>query len=203
VKTSNARRRIREIMTGAAVGAIIAGSAVAQTGERADSKTVERPQHTSTMKIQLNSEAFSEGQPIPAKYTGDGEDISPPLRWSSPPPGTKSFALICDDPDAPAGTWVHWVVYDLPASTTLLPAKLPPDEILPDGTRQGITDFKKVGYGGPYPPPGKPHRYFFKLYALDTALALKPRATKQQLLKAMQGHILAETSLMGVYQRGR
>lgn len=100
------------------------------------------------------------------------------------------------------GTWVHWVLYDLPVSTTSLPAKLPADETLPNGARQGITDFKKVGYGGPYPPPGKPHRYFCKLYALDTALALKPRATEAQVLKAMEGHVLAETSLMGSYQRG-
>ncbi len=151
----------------------------------------------------LTCDTFSEGQPIPTKYTCDGADVSPPLQWSGAPTGTRSFALICDDPDAPMGTWVHWVLYGLPAAASALPEHLPTSDTLPDGTKQGLTDFKRVGYGGPCPPPGKPHRYFFKLHALDTELELKPRATKQQLLKAMQGHVLAEASLMGVYQRRR
>jgi Raf kinase inhibitor-like YbhB/YbcL family protein len=155
------------------------------------------------MSIQLTSLAFAEGQPIPAKYTGDGPDISPPLRWSGVPPGTKSLALICDDPDAPVGTWVHWVLYGLPATTNELPEKVPTTDTLPNGARQGLNDFGRVGYGGPAPPPGKPHRYFFKLYALDTQLDLKPRATKQDLLRAMEGHILAQGQLMGTYQRRR
>jgi Raf kinase inhibitor-like YbhB/YbcL family protein len=155
------------------------------------------------MSLHLTSPVFNEGQPIPTKYTCDGADGSPPLHWSNAPPDTKSFALICDDPDAPMGTWVHWVLYNLPATTTGLPDKLPTSETLPDGSKQGLTDFKRTGYGGPCPPPGKEHRYFFKLYALDTELELKPRATKQQLLNAMQGRVLAEASLMGVYQRRR
>ena len=117
------------------------------------------------------------------------------------PASAKSLALICDDPDAPVGTWLHWVLYDLPVTATDLTEKVPPSESLSFGAKQGINDFKRVGYGGPCPPPGKPHRYYFKLYALDVDLVLKPRATKQELLRAMDGHILAEAQLMGTYQR--
>jgi hypothetical protein len=155
------------------------------------------------MAIKLTSLAFAEGQPIPAKHTCEGADVSPPLTWSGAPPGAKSFALICDDPDAPVGTWVHWVIYGLPASSTELGEKIPASETLACGANQGLNDFKRVGYGGPCPPPGKAHRYCFKLYALDTELSLKPRATKKELLKAMEGQILAEGSLMGTYQRRR
>lgn len=155
------------------------------------------------MAIKLISPAFTEGQPIPAKHTCEGADVSPPLKWSDAPQATKGFGLICNDPDAPVGTWVHWVIYALPVSTTELGEQIPPSETLPSGAKQGVNDFKRVGYGGPCPPPGKPHRYFFKLYALDTELSLKPRATKKELLKAMEGHILAEGSLMGTYQRRR
>ena len=153
--------------------------------------------------MKLASPAFNDGQPIPIEYTCDGADISPPLQWSDTPAGTKSLALICDDPDAPMGTWVHWVLYGLPSKTSELPEKLPAVDTLPDGARQGITDFKRTGYGGPCPPPGKRHRYYFKLYALDTELVLKPRATKAALLKAMESHVLAEASLMGTCQRRR
>ena len=153
--------------------------------------------------MQLTSPAFAEGQSIPREHTCDGADVSPALHWRDVPSPTRSFALICDDPDAPAGTWVHWVIYGLPAEARELPAALPGAETLPDGARQGLNDFGRVGYGGPCPPPGKPHRYFFKLYALDTVLTLKPRATKAELLQAMEGHILAEAHAMGVYQRKR
>ncbi|MGC8743705.1 MAG: YbhB/YbcL family Raf kinase inhibitor-like protein [Verrucomicrobiia bacterium] len=151
--------------------------------------------------MQLKSSAFGNGQPIPVKYTGQGRDVSPPLEWSDAPAGAKSFAIISDDPDAPVGTWVHWVIYDIPANITKLDENVPPKETLPNGAKQGINDFGNIGYGGPMPPPGKPHRYFFKLYALDTVLNLKPRASKQELLRAMQGHILAQAELMGTYQR--
>src|SRR5262249_12485986 len=124
-------------------------------------------------------------------------------KWSDAPQGTKGFALVCDDPDAPAGTWVHWVIYNVPPSTTGFDEKVPASETLASGAKQGVNDFKRIGYGGPCPPPGKPHRYFFKLYALDSEPSLKPRATKPDLLKAMEGHILAESSLMGTYQRRR
>lgn len=153
------------------------------------------------MTIQLTSSAFAEGQPIPAKYTCDGADISPPLKWTNVPHGAKSFALICDDPDAPAGTWVHWVLYDLPPPVTELPEGVPTIEAIPNGAKQGVNDFKRIGYGGPCPPQGGPHRYFFKLYALDAELQLKARATKKELVRAMGGHILAERQLMGTYKR--
>ncbi len=153
------------------------------------------------MPLQIASTAFTEGAPIPAKYTCDGRDVSPPLMWSGAPEGMRSFALIADDPDAPAGTWVHWVLYNLPASTTELPEGVPPAETVAGGGRQGRNDFGRLGYGGPCPPRGRPHRYFFKLYALDTELNLPARATKQEVERAMRGHILADGQLMGTYQR--
>ena len=154
-----------------------------------------------TMTIQISSSAFSEGQPIPKEYTCEGADVSPPLTWANVPEGVKSLALICDDPDAPVGTWVHWVLYNLPPETRELGDSVSTKPVLDNGARQGITDFKRPGYGGPCPPPGKPHRYFFKLYALDTALDLKEGATKKDVEKAMQGHILAQGQLMGTYKR--
>jgi Raf kinase inhibitor-like YbhB/YbcL family protein len=153
--------------------------------------------------MKLRSDAFNDGAPIPTKYTCDGVDVSPPLCWSGAPAGTKCFALICDDPDAPRGTWVHWVLYNLPAATTELPEGFSREDVLPNGVRQGLTDFKRTGYGGPCPPPGSPHHYYFKLYALDAELALKARPSKADLVAAMKGHVLAETSLMGMYQRHR
>ena len=152
------------------------------------------------MAFELTSTAFAPGEPIPRKYTCDGEDISPPLQWSDPPQGTQSFALIADDPDAPIGTWVHWVLYNLPAETRALPEAVPSDAELSDGSRHGQNGWRKLGYGGPCPPSGT-HRYFFKLYALDTVLDLAAGASKEQVLKAMEGHILAQTELMGVYSR--
>jgi len=153
------------------------------------------------MTIQLTSSAFEEGGPIPTKFTCDGEDVSPSLEWTDVPERTASLALICDDPDAPVGTWVHWVLYDLPPDTTGLEESVPTSERIEGLATQGRNDFKRTGYGGPCPPPGKPHRYFFKLYALDSRLDLKPGATKKELEKAMKGHILAEGRLMGTYRR--
>ena len=156
------------------------------------------------MNLQITSTAFSEGQPIPAKYSCEGSDISPPLQWiplGGTPANTKSFALIMDDPDAPVGTWVHWVLYDLPPDTTELPEDVAKTQVIPGGAKQGLNTWPRLGYGGPCPPPGKPHRYFFKLYALDAMLDLKPILTKKDLLKAMEGHVLAEGQLMGTYQR--
>lgn len=153
------------------------------------------------MTIQITSPAFAEGQPIPDQYTCAGLDVSPPLAWTNAPAGTKSFALIADDPDAPMGTWVHWVIYDLPPTATALAEGTPQSSQLPDGSKQGINDFRRTGYGGPCPPPGKPHRYFFEIYALDTKLNLKAGATKRELLKAMNRHVLAEGQLMGTFQR--
>lgn len=152
------------------------------------------------MQIAITSNAFDEGGLIPSKYTCDGVDVSPPLRWDGIPEGAASIALICDDPDAPMGTWVHWVLFNLPARAKELAENIPRDETLTDGTRQGINDFGKIGYGGPCPPSGT-HRYFFKIYALDTQLDLATGADKSQLLEAMEGHILAQGQLMGKYKR--
>lgn len=153
------------------------------------------------MAFALKSPAFAHEQAIPRKHTCDGPDLSPALAWDEPPAGTVSFALVMDDPDAPGGTWVHWVLYDLPAATRQLPEGVPARESLPDGSKQGVNDFRRIGYGGPCPPPGKPHRYVFTLYVLDKATELPPRATKAQLLKAIQGHVLAEARLLGKYGR--
>jgi Raf kinase inhibitor-like YbhB/YbcL family protein len=150
--------------------------------------------------MDIKSSAFGSGEMIASKYTCDGADFSPPLEWSGSPAGTKSFALVCDDPDAPMGTWVHWVIYDIPQTATMLAEGITRGKELPGGGTQGVNDFRKIGYGGPCPPGGT-HRYFFKLYALDTMLGLKPGITKDQLLKAMRGHILAEAQLMGTYRR--
>jgi len=152
------------------------------------------------MTIQVTSPAFSEGGSIPSKYTCDGPNISPPLKWASIPDGTKSIALIVDDPDAPRGDWVHWVAYDMPSGVKELPERVPPERMLGNGGRQGTNDFGKIGYGGPCPPSGT-HRYFFKVYALDKLLGLAPGATKAQLLKAMDTHVLAQGQLMGRYAR--
>lgn len=151
--------------------------------------------------MQLISTAFKAGEPIPAKHTCDGQDTSPPLKWTNAPPNTKSFALISDDPDAPMGTWVHWVLYDLPPTVTELSEDLPRSPSISHGAKQGLNDFHRLGYGGPCPPPGKPHRYYFKLYALDTVLGLKPGATKKDVERAMEKHTLGQAQLMGTYQR--
>jgi hypothetical protein len=152
-------------------------------------------------KLELRSTAFSRGGTIPAQFTCSGDNISPALFWSQPPAGTQSFALVMDDPDAPAGTWVHWVVYNLPASTRLLPSHVPVGDTIKGGGGQGVNDFPQTGYGGPCPPPGKPHRYFFHLFALDTILALRAPVRRQGLDAAMQGHVLAQAELMGTFGR--
>jgi len=153
------------------------------------------------MAFALTTTAFENGGSIPKKFTCDGADVSPALSWSEPPAGTQNLALISDDPDAPAGTWVHWVVYDMPAAARGLPEGVAKTGEVPGGGKQGVTDFRRPGYGGPCPPPGKPHRYYFKLYALDTKLALKPGASKREVEAAMKGHILAQAELMGRYGR--
>ncbi len=153
------------------------------------------------MGMKITSTAFAEGGSIPARYTCDGEDISPPLRWDSVPDGTKSIALICDDPDAPGRTFVHWVLYNLPPDTRELPENVTREPALSNGTRQGRTDFGRIGYGGPCPPGGT-HRYYFKIYALDAEIdPNRSGLTKSDVLKAMKGHILAEGQLMGKYTR--
>ena len=153
------------------------------------------------MSLSISSAAFSEGARIPEQYTCDGKDISPPLSWSDPPEGTKSFALICDDPDAPMGTWDHWLIYNIPADSEGLSEAVPTDESLTDGSMHGLNTWGNTSYGGPCPPPGDPHRYFFKLYALDTMLALTSDINKDSLESAMKDHILAEAQLMGTFSR--
>jgi len=149
--------------------------------------------------FEIRSKAFAPGGAIPQKYTCNGTDVAPPLSWTEPPAGTKSLALIMDDPDAPVGTWVHWVLYNLPASARELAEGTL--ETLPDGVKQGTNDFRKTGYGGPCPPAGPAHRYFFKLYALDVELNAAPGATKKQVEAAMAGHIVAQAELIGRYGR--
>jgi Raf kinase inhibitor-like YbhB/YbcL family protein len=151
--------------------------------------------------MQLNSKLISPGGEFPKRETCDGPNTSPQLAWSGAPPGTKSFALILDDPDAPGGTFTHWMVWNISAGTHELPENLPKTAELADGARQGRNDFGKVGYGGPCPPPGKPHRYFFRLFALDNAPAVKAGTGRGELERALQGHILARGELMGRYAR--
>ena len=152
------------------------------------------------MDIKITSTAFKDGGMVPSKYTCDGKNISPPLRWDAAVAGTKSIALISDDPDAPMGTWVHWVLFNLPPQTTQLREDFPTDETLADGTRQGITGFGTTGYGGPCPPSGT-HRYFFKIYALDIEIDVVSVIDKDELIRKMEGHILAQGQLMGKYKR--
>ena len=152
--------------------------------------------------MKLESTAFTANDLIPSKYTCDKQDISPPLIWDEVPENTQSFALICDDPDAPMGTFVHWVLYNIPPESRQLIEAIPKQQELSIGGIQGKNDFGKIGYGGPCPPRGT-HRYFFKLYAIDRKLQLKPGATKDELLKAMAGHQLATAEIIGQYQRQR
>jgi Raf kinase inhibitor-like YbhB/YbcL family protein len=151
-------------------------------------------------EIKITSTVFDEGGMIPRPYTCDGPNVSPSLRWEGVPAGARTLALICDDPDAPGQTWVHWVLYNLSAETKGLIENVPKQERLAGSGLQGVNDFREIGYDGPCPPNGT-HRYYFKLYALDAELALEPRATKEQLLKAMEGHVLGEGQLMGRYQK--
>lgn len=153
------------------------------------------------MNIQLGSAAFGDNKMIPSKYSGQGEDVSPPLNWLGAPDGTGSFALIVEDPDAPLMTFTHWVLFNIPPTMDNLPEAVPNTETLPDGSRQGKNSLQKIGYEGPMPPTKKPHRYFFKLYALDTMLDLEPGASKKELLKAIAGHVLDEGQLIGIYQK--
>lgn len=173
-------------------------------GPRPSPTPMEAPETTDkggqVMPFELTSEAFAQGESIPRKYSCDGDDISPPLSWSDPPEGTESFALICDDPDAPVGTWVHWVVFNIPAEKRALQENIPAQDRLSDGSLHGRNSWRRRDYGGPCPPRGT-HRYFFKLYALDTMLDLEAGAKKKQVLRAMEGHVLAQAELMGTYSR--
>jgi Raf kinase inhibitor-like YbhB/YbcL family protein len=157
-------------------------------------------------KMKIESPAFKNGRKIPAKYTDDGDDVSPPLKWSGVPDGARSLVLIVDDPDAPDPkapkmTWVHWVLFNIPPDASGLPEAVKPGD-LPEGTKEGVNDWKRTGFGGPAPPIGR-HRYFHKLYALDIVLKLDGHPTKAQLEAAMKGHILAKAELMGTYKKAK
>ncbi len=153
------------------------------------------------MSFSLCSTAFKEGNRIPDKYTCKGQDVSPQLAWSDSPPGTQAYALIVDDPDAPGGDFTHWVLFNIPSNVTELGEAVVRNDKLDNGALHGRTDFGTTGYGGPCPPPGRPHHYRFTLYALDKPLGLKPGVSKDQVLNAAKGHILAQTRLTGLYQR--
>lgn len=162
--------------------------------------TILEPTTAVAMSIQLTSSAFANDGPIPAQYACTGADVSPSLTWSEPPAGTQSFALIMDDPDAPDGTWVHWVLFNIPASSRGLSEGIPSEGTLPDGSTHGKNSSGNPGYDGPCPPTGT-HRYFFKLYALDEMLGILSGADKGELLKAMEGHTLAQGQLMGTFSQ--
>jgi len=157
--------------------------------------------HHGASVFTLASRAFERGEPIPQVYTADGADISPPLAWHHAPSGTKAYVLVCEDPDAPGGTWVHWVLYDIPATLEALPENVPQARRVLGSARQGENDFGEIGYGGPAPPPGKPHRYFFTLYALDEVTGLEAGARKRTLLKRIKGHVLGTARVFGIYGR--
>lgn len=192
-------------------GAILLVMSLALPGFGCDSRAAPQPvEEDAPMKIELTSPDFAAGEPMPRALTGDGEDRSPGLEWSPPPPGTRQLALICDDPDAPTPQpWVHWVLYHLAPDVSALPGGLPPATQLtePLALRQGKnswTSGRTTGYRGPLPPPGHGvHHYHFRLYALDTPLDLPPGTTKEELLRRMQGHVLATGELVGTYERPR
>ena len=184
---------MRGLLGTALAVALVVAACAQDNGGPAPEEEVSEP----AMKI--TSTAFTDGERIPVKYTCDGEDVSPPLRMSEMPEGTLSLAIIADDPDAPRGTWVHWVVGGIPPDTTDLPENYAAD--LPGGARHGTNDFGDRGYGGPCPPQGSAHRYFFKVYALDKEIDLKPGAAKADLLREMEGSILGTGQLIGTYQR--
>ncbi len=186
------------IITGISVVYAVMTSFSFVLAERPKDEKSEKPEMPA---LTIFSDAFKHGETIPVKYTCDGDDISPELTWSKPPDGTMELVLICDDPDAPVGTWDHWVVYGLPADTLGLPEGLPKTDEIDRGGLQGKNSWGKIGYGGPCPPRGPAHRYFFKLYALDKKLDLAPGADKKQIEKAIDGHILARAELIGKYGR--
>jgi len=153
------------------------------------------------MSLKVTSDAFHDGEPIPKDHTCDGADRSPPLQWEDAPEGTKAFAVVVDDPDAPVGTWTHWLIYNVPPAAKALGRGVPTKDTLGDGSRQGTNDFGKIGYGGPCPPRGSNHRYFFKVYALSAPLDLEPGAKRDAVLKALKEKTLAQGQLIGRYGR--
>lgn len=195
---SPSRGRVLHPPVLAIVIALLAAAALVET---ASARAQSTPKGGTIMAFAIHSPDFASGAEIPRAFTCSGEDRSPALEWKDVPEGTKAFALIADDPDAPVGTWVHWVIFNIPGSARALKSGVEKKELLADGTRQGRNDFRKTGYNGPCPPAGKPHRYFFKLYALSADLKLAPGASKADVEQAMQGQILGRAEWMGRYQR--
>lgn len=191
---------MRRICGAAAAVAWVAAACAAATGEAGGGTVPDREEVG--VKMIVRSESFEEGGAISPRHTCDGADTSPPLAWSGAPETTAAYVLICDDPDAPVGTWVHWVLYDLPARTVSLPEGVPSTETIAGGGTHGKNSWGRLGYGGPCPPSGT-HRYFFRLYALDRPLGLRPGATRAEVDAAMRGRVLAEGALMGRYRRAR
>jgi hypothetical protein len=183
----------------AMIAVAVVGLACSQEVEEVPPEVVEVVEEA--VVIEITSSAFTHGSSMPVQFSCDGDNVSPRLSWSDIPEGTKELAIIADDPDAPGGTWVHWVVYGISPDDDGLPEGLRSSETLDGGARQGKNDFDRLGYGGPCPPRGGPHRYFFKLYALDAELTLGPGATKAELFREMSGSILAQGELMGTYTR--
>jgi hypothetical protein len=179
---------------------LVAAVGCAQPRARQETLSSTPAPQTSDGSIKLTSTAFKEGEPIPRQYTCNGVNVSPSLEWSGVPKSAKTLVIIADDPDAPSGTWVHWVLYNLPADNIGMVENLPATDELGAGGFQGKNDFGKIGYGGPCPPSGT-HRYFFKIYALDSELPLKSGATKAEVEKAMEGHVVAQGQLMGTYRK--
>ena len=179
---------------------LVAAVGCAQPRARQETLSSTPAPQTSDGSIKLTSTAFKEGEPIPRQYTCNGVNVSPSLEWSGVPKSAKTLVIIADDPDAPSGTWVHWVLYNLPADNIGMVENLPATDELRAGGFQGKNDFGKIGYGGPCPPSGT-HRYFFKIYALDSELPLKAGATKAEVEKAMEGHVVAQGQLMGTYRK--
>ncbi len=190
---------------GRATGMVAASAMVAgillSCGSRTSALDSAGLEKGAAMGFVLKSSTLTPNDPIPRKFTCDGDDVSPPLAWDAAPAGTRSFSLVTEDPDAPGGTFVHWVLYDVPATARTLPENLSREKSLPDGSRQGRNGFGQIGYGGPCPPPGPAHRYYFRLYALDADLNLAPGASRADLDRAMKGKILAQAELMSRYGR--
>jgi Raf kinase inhibitor-like YbhB/YbcL family protein len=193
------------IFTGAVLLISFTGARPDSPGQLSNAIPAQSAQYESqggrAMSFALKTTAFADGGGVPKKHTCDGADVSPVLNWHDAPTGTQSFALIADDPDAPVGTWTHWIIWNIAAQTTALPEGVPKVGECGDGARQGRNDFNRIGYGGPCPPPGKPHRYFFKLYALDAKLDVKAGASRSELERVMKGHVLSQTETMGTYGR--
>lgn len=188
-------------MTGLVAAGVVVAGLLLSCGSKTSALDGAGLEKGAAMGFELKSAELHPNDPIPQRFTCDGADVSPPLTWEGAPAGTRSFSVVAEDPDAPGGTFVHWVLYDVPGTARALPENLPQQKTLPDGSRQGRNGFGRIGYGGPCPPPGPAHRYSFRLFALDATLDLAPGASRGDLDRAMKGKILAQAELLGRYGR--